>query len=80
MRAREILSARAEDQRDGTNLKPGRDDKLYAALYEEHGIGRLEVTQRLAMLIKNGCVSTPKPGYYLRTAPAFDNGTITKQL
>ena len=43
---------------------PVRDDKLNDALYEEQGIRRLEVTQRLAMLIKNGCVYTPKPGSY----------------
>ena len=57
-----------------------RDDLLYDALYEEHGIGRREVTQRLVMLVKKGCVSTPKPGYYMRTTPARDNGTISKQL
>ena len=49
---------------------PVRDDKLYDALYEEHGISRLDVTQRLAMLVKNGSVSSPRPGYYMTTLRA----------
>jgi len=48
---------------------PVRDDKLYDALYEEQGIDRREVTRLLVTLCKNGSVSTPKPGFYMRIDP-----------
>ena len=41
-----------------------RDDKLYDALYEDHGIGRKQVARLIATLMKKGSIHSRKPGYY----------------
>lgn len=58
---------------------PFRDDKLYDALYDEHGISRIEVSQHIGTLLENRTIFSPKPGYYAIATPAHDNGTKTKQ-
>ena len=37
-----------------------RDDKLYNALYEDHGIGRRQVARLIAILKKKGSIHTPR--------------------
>ena len=41
-----------------------RDDLLYDALYEDHGIRRKQVARFIAILMKKGSIHTPNPGYY----------------
>ena len=41
-----------------------RDDLLYDALYEDHGIRRKQVARLIAILMKKGSIHTPNPGYY----------------
>ena len=43
---------------------PVRDDKLYDMLYDDHGLGRKQVARLTAILMRNGSVYSPKPGYY----------------
>ena len=59
---------------------PVRDDKLYDSLYEEGGINRRQVSQRIGTLLENGAIVTPKSGYYAVAAPFLDNGTNTEPL
>ena len=37
---------------------------LYEVLYDEHGLGRKQVARLIAILMRNGPVYSPKPGYY----------------
>ena len=41
-----------------------RDDLLYDALYEDHGIRRKQVARLIAILKKKGSIHMPNPGYY----------------
>lgn len=59
--------------------RPVRDDKLYDALYEEHGIRRIEASQHIGTLLENRTIFSPKPGYYAIATPVHDKGTKTKQ-
>ncbi len=45
-----------------------RDDDLYDALQSDHGIGRAEAARLIGVLIKDGTIYSPRPGYYKRTS------------
>jgi len=44
-----------------------RDDDLYDALQSDHGIGRAEAARLIGVLMKDGTIYSPRPGYYKRT-------------
>ena len=44
-----------------------RDDDLYEALRSEHGLGRTEVARLIGVLMRDGTIYSPRPGYYKRT-------------
>ncbi|MBU1082426.1 MAG: hypothetical protein KKB59_18215, partial [Spirochaetes bacterium] len=41
-----------------------RDDDLYEALLSDHGIGRTEAARIIGVLMKDGTIFSPRPGYY----------------
>jgi DNA replicative helicase MCM subunit Mcm2 (Cdc46/Mcm family) len=45
-----------------------RDDDLYEALSSDHGIGRTEVARLIGVLMRDGTIYSPRPGYYKRTS------------
>ena len=45
-----------------------RDDDLYDALQSDHGIGRAEAARLIGVLMKDGTIYSPRPGYYKRTS------------
>jgi hypothetical protein len=44
------------------------DDDLYESLSSEHGIGRTEAARLVGVLMREGTIYSPRPGYYKRTA------------
>ncbi len=44
------------------------DDDLYETLSSEHGIGRTEAARLVGVLMREGTIYSPRPGYYKRTA------------
>jgi replicative DNA helicase Mcm len=44
-----------------------KDDDLYDALQSEHGIGRSEGARLVGVLMKDGTIYSPRPGYYKKT-------------
>jgi replicative DNA helicase Mcm len=44
-----------------------RDDDLYEALSSDHGIGRTESARLIGVLMRDGTIYSPRPGYYKRT-------------
>ena len=44
-----------------------RDDDIYDALQSDHGIGRAEAAKLIGVLMKDGTIYSPRPGYYKRT-------------
>ena len=44
-----------------------RDDDLYEAMSSDHGIGRTEVARLIGVLMRDGTIYSPRPGYYKRT-------------
>ena len=54
------------------------DDKLYDALYEDHGIGRKQVARLIPILEKKGSIHSPKPGYYTARANTHAHTQISK--
>lgn len=44
-----------------------RDDDLYEALQEGQGIGRSEAARLIGVLMRDGTIYSPRPGYYRRT-------------
>ena len=45
-----------------------RDDDLYEVLSSEHGIGRTEAARLIGVLMRDGTIYCPRPGYYRRTS------------
>jgi len=44
-----------------------KDDELYDALQSRYGIGRSEAAKMIGVLIKDGSIFSPRPGWYRRT-------------
>jgi replicative DNA helicase Mcm len=44
-----------------------RDDDLFDALMSDHGIGRSEAARLIGVLMRDGTIYSPRPGYYKRT-------------
>ncbi len=45
-----------------------KDEDLFGALLEDHGIGRAEAARLVGVLMRDGTIYSPRPGYYKRTA------------
>ncbi|MCW4050579.1 MAG: minichromosome maintenance protein MCM [Candidatus Bathyarchaeota archaeon] len=45
-----------------------RDDDLYDAMQSDHGINRSESAKLIGVLMKDGTIYSPRPGYYKRTS------------
>jgi len=43
------------------------DDDLYEAMSSDHGIGRTEASRLIGVLMRDGTIYSPRPGYYKRT-------------
>lgn len=44
-----------------------KDEDLFNALMGEHGISRAEATRIIGILMRDGTIYSPRPGYYKRT-------------
>ncbi len=44
-----------------------RDDDIYESLSSGHGLGRPDVTRFIEVLMRDGTIYSPRPGYYKRT-------------
>ena len=45
-----------------------RDDDLYDSLMSDHGLGRAEAAKLISVLMRDGTIYSPRPGYYKRTS------------
>jgi len=45
-----------------------KDDDLFEALMEDHGVGRAEAARLIGVLMRDGTIYSPRPGYYKRTS------------
>jgi replicative DNA helicase Mcm len=45
-----------------------KDDDLYSTLMEDHGINRTEAARLIGVLMRDGTIYSPRPGYYKRTS------------
>ncbi len=45
-----------------------KDEDLFQALMEDHGIGRAEAARLVGVLMRDGTIYSPRPGYYKRTS------------
>ncbi len=45
-----------------------KDEDLFDALMEDHGIGRAEAARLIGVLMRDGTIYSPRPGYYKRTS------------
>lgn len=45
-----------------------KDDDLYDALLQDHNINRSEAAKLISVLMKDGTIYSPRPGYYKRTS------------
>ncbi len=45
-----------------------RDEDLFNTLMEDHGIGRAEAARLIGVLMRDGTIYSPRPGYYKRTS------------
>ena len=44
-----------------------QDEDLFLALQDDSGIGRTEATRLIGILMRDGTIYSPRPGYYKRT-------------
>jgi len=45
-----------------------KDEDLFQALMEDYGIGRAEAARLVGVLMRDGTIYSPRPGYYKRTS------------
>ncbi len=45
-----------------------KDEDLFNTLMEDHGIGRAEAARLIGVLMRDGTIYSPRPGYYKRTS------------
>jgi replicative DNA helicase Mcm len=45
-----------------------KDEDLFQALMEDHGISRAEAARLIGVLMRDGTIYSPRPGYYKRTS------------
>jgi len=59
-----VLQVISEMERISGSVK---DDDFYDSLQSEHGIARSEGARLVGVLMKDGTIYSPRPGYYKRT-------------
>ena len=64
MQLQNVLGVIGEMERDSGSV---RDDDLFDEMQGKHGIGRSEVMRLIGVLMKDGTIYCPRPGYYKRT-------------
>jgi replicative DNA helicase Mcm len=64
VRLQRVLSIIAELERETGVVK---DEDLYKALEEEYGMNRNEVARLIGILMRDGTIYSPRPGYYKRS-------------
>jgi replicative DNA helicase Mcm len=45
-----------------------KDEELYETLIQDHGINRMEASRLIGVLMRDGTIYSPRPGFYKRTA------------
>jgi replicative DNA helicase Mcm len=45
-----------------------QDEDLFTAMLEDHGIARSEAARLIGVLMRDGTIYSPRPGYYKRTS------------
>ena len=65
LQLQKVLRALTELERTFGTVK---DDELYNFLLQDHGINRSEALRLLSVLVKDGTIYNPRPGYYKRTS------------
>jgi len=45
-----------------------QDEDLFFALLQDHGIVRSEASRLIGVLMRDGAIYSPRPGYYRRTS------------
>jgi replicative DNA helicase Mcm len=45
-----------------------KDEDLYETLIQDHGINRMEASRLIGVLMRDGTIYSPRPGFYKRTA------------
>ena len=46
-----------------------KDEDLFDALLQDHGLNRTESARLIGVLLKDGTLYSPRPGFYKRTSP-----------
>ena len=60
-----VLQVVSEMERIAGTVK---DDDLFDALMQDHGISRAETARLIGVLMRDGTIYSPRPGYYKRTS------------
>jgi replicative DNA helicase Mcm len=64
MQLQKVLGVISEMERTTGVVK---DDDLFETLIADHGIGRAEAARLIGVLMRDGTIYSPRPGYYKRT-------------
>jgi replicative DNA helicase Mcm len=65
MQLQKVLQVISEDEKHTGAVK---DDELYEALLQDHNINRSEAAKLISVLMRDGTIYSPRPGYYKRTS------------
>jgi replicative DNA helicase Mcm len=65
MQLQKVLQVISEEERQSGVIK---DDDLYEALLQDHNINRSEAAKLISVLMRDGTIYSPRPGYYKRTS------------
>ena len=64
MQLQKVLSVISEMERVPGSV---RDDDLFEALLQDHGISRSEAARLIGVLMRDGTIYSPRPGFYKKT-------------
>lgn len=64
MQLQKVLSIISEMERVSGTV---RDDDLFEALLQDHGINRSEAARLIGVLMRDGTIYSPRPGFYKKT-------------
>jgi replicative DNA helicase Mcm len=64
MQLQKVLSVISEMERVSGTV---RDDDLFEALLQDHGISRSEAARLIGVLMRDGTIYSPRPGFYKKT-------------
>ena len=69
-----VLQVISEIERISGSVK---DDDFYDTLQSDHGISRPEGAHLMGVLMKDGTIYSPRPGYYKRTNSVGSSGSVS---